>query len=61
MPNKSELNYINVGSGEDTKIKELANLTKKESGFKGSLNWDLNMPEGKSRSALDLKKIRSLG
>ena len=61
FPKKEELNYINVGSGIDTKIKELANLIKIESGFKGRIEWDLNMPEGKSRRAFDLKKIREMG
>ena len=56
--NKSET--INVGTGEDISIKELALLIKKITGFKGDLDWDSSMPDGTYRKLLDVSKIHNL-
>ena len=56
--NKSET--INVGTGEDISIKDLALLIKKITGFKGDLEWDSSMPDGTYRKLLDVSKIHNL-
>jgi len=52
---------INVGSGEEISIKNLANLIKKISGFSGSLYFNKNYPDGVKKRKLDSSKINKLG
>jgi GDP-L-fucose synthase len=53
--------HINIGSGKDQTILELANLVKKIIGFKGELLWDSTKPDGTLRKLLDVSKINRLG
>ncbi len=53
--------HINVGSGKDLTIKELAKTIKEVVGFKGDIHFDINKPDGASRKLLDSKLINSLG
>ena len=57
----SMFNHINVGSGKDLTIKELAEILKKVVGFKGEINFDLTKPDGNPRKILDSKRINNLG
>jgi len=52
---------INVGSGTDLSIRELAELICDVVGFPGNLVWDASQPDGTPRKLLDIAKIRSLG
>ncbi|MBN1445124.1 MAG: GDP-L-fucose synthase [Candidatus Omnitrophica bacterium] len=52
---------INVGTGEDISIKELAYIIKEVVGFKGSIRFDASKPDGTPRKLLDVSNIRSLG
>ena len=52
---------INVGSGEDISIRELAELICEVVGFKGDLAWDATKPDGTPRKLLDVSKLRALG
>ena len=52
---------INVGTGEDVSIRELAELICETVGFEGELTWDANKPDGTPRKLLDISKIRRLG
>ena len=52
---------INIGTGMDLSIKELAGKISKMVGFTGQTNWDTSMVDGTSRKVLDISKIRSLG
>ena len=52
---------INVGSGEDVTIRELAELICDVVGFGGELRWDKTKPDGTPRKLLDVSKLRSLG
>lgn len=52
---------INVGTGEDLTIRELAELICDVVGFKGELTWDTTKPDGTPRKLLDISKIKSLG
>lgn len=53
--------FINVGTGEDISISELANLIQSIVGFGGKIEWDLTKPEGTPRKLLDINRAKSLG
>ncbi len=57
--NDSEI--INVGTGEDIIIKDLAKMIKKIVGYNSKIIWDTSKPDGTPRKLLDVSKIRSLG
>jgi len=52
---------INVGTGTDLTIRELAEMICDVVGFEGSLTWDASKPDGTPRKLLDISKIESLG
>ncbi|EHM09304.1 nucleoside-diphosphate-sugar epimerase [Thermanaerovibrio velox DSM 12556] len=52
---------VNVGSGEDIPISELAEMVKRVVGFRGAIWWDTSKPDGTPRKLLDVSKIRSMG
>ena len=53
--------HINIGTGKDLTIKELALLIKGIIGFQGQINWDKTKPDGTYRKLLDVSKINKLG
>lgn len=57
--NDSEI--INIGTGEDLSIRELAELVKKVTDFEGDIIWDESKPDGTPRKLLDVTRIHSLG
>ncbi len=61
MDNYNEAEMINVGSGKDLSIKELALLIKDVIGFKGDVLFDESKPNGAPRKLLDISKISKLG
>jgi len=61
MENYNEDTTINVGTGEDITILELAEKVKKIVGFKGSIKLDISKPDGTPRKLLDITKIKNLG
>ncbi|MBL1210406.1 NAD-dependent epimerase/dehydratase family protein [Geminocystis sp. GBBB08] len=52
---------INISSGTTTPIKELAELVKEITGFKGKLTWDTTKPDGQMVKIFDVSKLNSLG
>ncbi len=52
---------LNIGSGEDLTILELAELVRKVVGFEGELEFDPHKPDGTMRKVMDVKRLRSLG
>ena len=52
---------INVGSGEDVSIMDLAKMVARVVGYKGLIEWDTNRPNGTPKRPLDYSKISSLG
>jgi GDP-L-fucose synthase len=52
---------INVGTGEDLPISELAELVAAASGYSGEISWDPSMPDGTPRKLLDVSAITALG
>jgi GDP-L-fucose synthase len=53
--------HINIGTGKDLTIKELAAMVKNIVGFEGQLKWDSSKPDGTYRKLLDVSKINKLG
>jgi GDP-L-fucose synthase len=53
--------HINIGTGEDISIKELAELIKEIVGFKGELYFNTDKPDGTMRKLTDVSKLNSLG
>ena len=52
---------MNVGSGEDLTIAELATVVAQLSGYKGEIEWDSSKPDGTPRKVLDVTKMKNLG
>ena len=52
---------INVGSGTDISIRDLAELIAKKTNYSGSISWDTSMPDGMMQKCLDVSKLHSLG
>ncbi|XP_009618357.1 putative GDP-L-fucose synthase 2 [Nicotiana tabacum] len=61
LENYSDLEHVNVGSGSEVTIKELAELVKEVVGFKGELIWDSTKPDGTPRKLMDTSKLVGLG
>jgi GDP-L-fucose synthase len=55
------LSHLNVGTGVDCTIQELAESVAKVTGFSGSLVFDRSKPDGTPRKLLDVSRIQSLG
>lgn len=61
MKNHNDPKPINVGTGKDISIKELAELIQFISGHTGEIVWDKTKPNGTPRKVLDISKIKQLG
>ena len=55
------LSQINIGTGQDISILELANIMKKVVGFKGNIKLDSTKPNGTLRKLIDISKIKEMG
>lgn len=61
MENYNSSEPINVGTGVDISIRELADKVAKLVGYEGKIEWDHSRPDGTPRKLLDVKKLKSLG
>jgi GDP-L-fucose synthase len=61
MDNYENAELINVGSGEDVSIFDLAHKISKIVGYEGTIEWDTSKPNGTPKRPLDYSKISSLG
>lgn len=61
MQNYNEPDIVNIGTGKDITIKELADLVRAIVGFDGEIIWDTTKPDGTPRKLLDVSKLNSLG
>lgn len=61
MNNYDKSDIINIGTGKDLSIKELAEIISKVVGYSGLILWDKNKPDGTPRKLLDVSKINNLG
>lgn len=61
MHEYSDREPINVGTGQDMTIKELAGLIKEKVGYEGELTFDTSRPDGTPRKLMDVNKLHRLG
>ena len=61
MENYSEPELVNIGTGVDVTIKELAELVSETVGFQGSIVWDSSKPDGTPRKLMDVSKLNNMG
>jgi len=61
MNNYGESEMINVGSGDDISVRELAQVVKDATGFKGNIVFDESKPDGMLRKLLDVSRMKKLG
>ena len=53
--------FVNIGTGKDIKINELADIVKNVIEFEGGIKWDTSKPDGTPRKLMDITRIKSLG
>jgi GDP-L-fucose synthase len=61
MQNYNEPTLVNIGTGQDVTIKELAEMIKAEVGFEGNIVWNTDKPDGTPRKLMDVSKLQALG
>lgn len=61
MSNYNQTEIINIGTGEDLSIKELAGMIKEVMGYDGEIVWDIAKPDGTMKKLLDVSRINNLG
>jgi GDP-L-fucose synthase len=57
----NDAGLVNIGSGEDISIRDLALLIKRITGFNGELKWNTDKPDGTARKLMDVSKVHKLG
>ncbi|MFZ9752200.1 MAG: GDP-L-fucose synthase family protein [Cyanobium sp.] len=60
-PGDDEVQFLNVGTGSDLPIRELATLVADAVGFGGTIDWDTSKPDGTPRKILDVSRLASIG
>ncbi|MVM33333.1 NAD-dependent epimerase/dehydratase family protein [Spirosoma sp. HMF4905] len=53
--------FVNIGTGEDVTIREVAELIKEIVGFEGELRWNTDKPDGTPRKLMDVSRLHSMG
>jgi GDP-L-fucose synthase len=61
LDNYDAPSHVNVGTGRDTTIAEVASLVAEVTGFEGVTQWDTSMPDGTPQKLLDVNLLRSSG
>lgn len=61
MKNYSEKGFINIGTGEDLSIRDLAELIRSVVGYTGGLKFDASKPDGTPRKLMDVQRLTELG
>ena len=61
QPGPDELQFLNVGTGVDLRIRELAEAVAVATGFKGEIVWDTSKPDGTPKKQLDVSRLGALG
>ncbi|WP_285010048.1 GDP-L-fucose synthase [Pedobacter faecalis] len=61
MESYNESGLVNIGTGEDLSIKDLAGLIKKVVGYEGELRFDSSKPDGTPRKLMDVSKLHAQG
>ncbi|MBT8357986.1 MAG: GDP-L-fucose synthase [Desulfobacterales bacterium] len=55
------VSHINIGTGSDMTVRELADITKEVVGYKGDVVWDRSKPDGMPQKLLDISRLKSTG
>ncbi len=61
QPSPEELQHLNVGTGIDLSIRELAEAVASASGYEGKIEWDSSKPDGTPKKQLDVTRLAALG
>ncbi|MDU4588189.1 MULTISPECIES: GDP-L-fucose synthase [Clostridium] len=61
MENYNGEEHVNIGTGEEITIKELAEVIRKVVGFKGNIRFNVSMPDGTPRKLTNINKIKNMG
>jgi GDP-L-fucose synthase len=61
LENYSGEQHVNIGTGKELTIKELAGIVKKTVGYEGEIIWNKDMPDGTPRKLTDVRKLHELG
>lgn len=61
LENYSGEQHVNIGTGKEVSIKELAETVKKTVGYEGEIKWNKDMPDGTPRKLTDVTKLHGLG
>lgn len=61
MQNYDGRQFVNIGTGKDISIRELAELMQEVTGYEGTLEWDTTKPDGTPRKLLDVSRLHELG
>lgn len=61
METYNEKEFVNIGTGVDVTIKELAELVKQIIGFSGNIHWDTSKPDGTPRKLMDVSRLHQFG
>ncbi len=61
MNNYDKPEIVNIGTGEDVSIKELAEMVQRVTGYEGKVLWDTTKPDGTPRKLLDVSRLHGLG
>ena len=61
QPGPDDLQFLNVGTGVDQTIRELADAVAAAAGFQGEIQWDTSKPDGTPKKQLDVSRLAALG
>ena len=61
MDNYDSAEIVNVGTGTDISIRDLATLIAAQVGYRGQVRWDASKPDGMPRKCLDTSRLSQLG
>ena len=61
QPGPDDQQFLNVGTGVDLTIRELAEAVAAATGFQGEIHWDASKPDGTPKKQLDVSRLAELG
>ena len=61
LKNYNDRPFVNIGTGEDISIRELANMIQEITGFHGAIEWDSTKPNGTPRKLMDVSRLADIG
>jgi GDP-L-fucose synthase len=61
MQNYNERDFVNIGTGSEVSIKDLAELVRLRVGYEGSIIWDTSKPDGTPRKLMNVERLHGLG